>query len=82
MRSSTAVRFDRPGVELDPGGIGKGYAVDRMVDVLRENGVSSGLISAGSSSIYALGAPPGDRGLEGQDPRSREIPGRRWPKFI
>jgi thiamine biosynthesis lipoprotein len=57
-----SVRFDRPGVELDPGGIGKGYAVDRMADVLRENGVSSGLISAGSSSIYALGAPPGARG--------------------
>jgi thiamine biosynthesis lipoprotein len=57
-----SVRFDRPGVELDPGGIGKGYAVDRMADVLRENGVSSGLISAGSSSIYALGAPPGTPG--------------------
>jgi thiamine biosynthesis lipoprotein len=56
------VRFDRPGVELDPGGIGKGYAVDRMVDVLRENGVTSGLISAGSSSIYALGTPPGAQG--------------------
>jgi len=27
------VRFDRPGVELDPGGIGKGYAVDRMIQV-------------------------------------------------
>lgn len=57
-----SVRFDRPGVELDPGGIGKGYAVDRMADVLRENGVSSGLVSAGSSSIYALGTPPGAQG--------------------
>lgn len=56
------VRFTRPGVELDPGGIGKGYAVDRMVDVLRDNGVTSGLISAGSSSIYALGTPPGAQG--------------------
>src|SRR5262249_5756165 len=28
------VRFAREGVELDPGGIGKGYAVDRMVEVL------------------------------------------------
>jgi len=57
-----SVRFARPGVELDPGGIGKGYAVDRMVEVLRENGVSSGLVSAGSSSIYALGTPPGAQG--------------------
>ena len=29
------VRFDRPGVELDLGGIGKGYAVDRVVSLLR-----------------------------------------------
>ena len=52
------VRFDRDGVELDPGGIGKGYAVDRMVAVLRQNGIKSALVSGGSSSIYAIGAPP------------------------
>jgi thiamine biosynthesis lipoprotein len=46
------------GVELDPGGIGKGYAVDRMVDVLRTNGIDAALVSASGSSIYALGAPP------------------------
>jgi hypothetical protein len=34
-RAARTVRFDRPGVELDPGGIGKGYAVDRMVEVLK-----------------------------------------------
>ena len=56
------VGFSKPGVELDPGGIGKGYAVDRMADVLRQNGITSGLISAGSSSIYALGTPPGAPG--------------------
>jgi FAD:protein FMN transferase len=52
------VRFRRRGVELDPGGIGKGYAVDRMVAILRESGVEAGLITAGSSSIYGIGAPP------------------------
>jgi thiamine biosynthesis lipoprotein len=56
------VRFAKPGVELDPGGIGKGYAVDRMVDVLRRDGISSALVSASGSSIYALGAPPGEAG--------------------
>jgi len=56
--AAQTVRFDRPGMELDPGGIGKGYAVDRMVDVLRRKGVSIALVSAGGSSIYALGAPP------------------------
>jgi thiamine biosynthesis lipoprotein len=54
------VRFLRPGIELDPGGIGKGYAVDRMVSVLREHGVGIALVSAAGSSIYGLGAPPGE----------------------
>jgi thiamine biosynthesis lipoprotein len=45
-------------MELDPGGIGKGYAVDRIVGLLREQHVSAALISAGSSTIYAIGAPP------------------------
>jgi thiamine biosynthesis lipoprotein len=52
------VRFDRDGVELDPGGIGKGYAVDRMVAVLKRHGVQMALVSGGSSSLYGLGAPP------------------------
>ena len=56
------VRFAREGVELDPGGIGKGYAVDRMVDILRKDGIASALVSASGSSIYALGAPPGEAG--------------------
>jgi FAD:protein FMN transferase len=54
------VQYRRAGVEIDPGGIGKGYAVDRMVAILRENGIRSGLITAGSSSIYGIGVPPSD----------------------
>ncbi len=56
------VRFARQGVELDPGGIGKGYAVDKIVDLLRASGVTSALVSAAGSSIYALGAPPNESG--------------------
>ena len=52
------VHFARPGVELDPGGIGKGYAVDRMAAALRRAGVTSFLVNACHSSLYALGAPP------------------------
>lgn len=58
------VRFAQPGVELDPGGIGKGYAVDRMVEVLKENGIGSALVSAAGSSIYALGVPNNGKGWE------------------
>lgn len=59
---SRTVRFAKEGVELDPGGVGKGYAVDRMASLLRSEGVRSALISAGGSSIYAIGAPPGKAG--------------------
>jgi thiamine biosynthesis lipoprotein len=52
------VRFLRPGMEIDPGGIGKGYAVDRMVEVLRRNGVQIALVAGSGSSIYGMGAPP------------------------
>ena len=56
------IRFDEPGVEIDLGGIAKGYAVDRAVDILRSNGITSALVSSGTSSIYALGSPPGAHG--------------------
>jgi len=67
------VRFVRSGVELDLGGLGKGYAVDRMVALLKQNGITSALVNAGGSSVYGLGAPPGeDRGWEIhiRDPKS------------
>ena len=54
--------FDEPGIELDLGAIAKGYAVDRVVEILRRAGVTQALVSAGTSSIYALGAPPGKPG--------------------
>jgi thiamine biosynthesis lipoprotein len=56
--ANRTVRFDRAGVEIDPGGIGKGYAVDRMVDILRQNGIATALVAGSGSSIYGLGAPP------------------------
>ena len=52
------VRFDRSGVEIDPGGVGKGYAVDRMVKVLQARGIHNALVAASGSSIYGLGTPP------------------------
>jgi thiamine biosynthesis lipoprotein len=56
--AAQTVSFDRPGVEIDPGGIGKGYAVDKMVDVLRQKGVEIALVAGSGSSIYGMGAPP------------------------
>ncbi|HJW99866.1 MAG TPA: FAD:protein FMN transferase [Terriglobales bacterium] len=56
------ITFRAPGMELDLGGIGKGYAVDQVITVLRQAAVTSALIDAGSSTLYALGAPPGKSG--------------------
>ena len=46
------------GMSIDLGGIGKGYAVDRIARRFKAAGVSSALINFGGSSIFALGAPP------------------------
>ena len=61
-KSARTVRFAVPGMELDLGAIGKGYAVDRAATVLREAGVTVALIDAGSSTLYAMNAPPGKKG--------------------
>ena len=70
------VRFDRPGIELDLGGIAKGYAVDRVVALLRREGVAAALVSAGGSTIYGMGSPPDSDGWEVtvQDPAGTERP--------
>jgi thiamine biosynthesis lipoprotein len=52
------VQFERSGVEIDPGGIGKGYAVDRMVGILRRMGFTTALVAASNSSLYGMGSPP------------------------
>jgi thiamine biosynthesis lipoprotein len=68
-----SVRFTtRNSMELDPGSIGKGFAVDSVVALLRESGVHAAFISAGGSTLYGLGAPPGKTGwsVEVPDPRT------------
>jgi thiamine biosynthesis lipoprotein len=52
------VRFSKQGMEIDLGACGKGYAIERAVTLLKENGVASALIQGGTSSAYAIGAPP------------------------
>jgi FAD:protein FMN transferase len=52
------VQFARDGVMLDFGAIGKGYAVERASEMLREAGITSALLNGGTSTVYALGTPP------------------------
>jgi thiamine biosynthesis lipoprotein len=56
-----SVRLDRKGMRLDLGGIGKGYAGDEAIRVLRENGINSALFEAGGD-IVVSDAPPGKAG--------------------
>lgn len=56
------VRFDRPGVKIDLGGIAKGFAVDRAAELLRESGVTQALVHGGRSTVYGLGSPPDAEG--------------------
>jgi thiamine biosynthesis lipoprotein len=58
-RRDSTVRATRDGVRLDLGGIGKGYAVDRMAEVLNEWDIRQALLHGGHSSVLALDAPAG-----------------------
>jgi len=60
--SNHTIAFAKPGMDLDPGGVGKGYAVDKMVEILKKDGIQTALVSGGGSSIYGLGAPPDEPG--------------------
>jgi thiamine biosynthesis lipoprotein len=61
-KDSSTVRFDREGVMIDLGAIGKGYAIDRAAEILREAGVESALLHGGASTIYGIGSPPDQPG--------------------
>ena len=56
------VRATTDGVRVDLGGIGKGYAVDLMAELLEEWGLERALVHGGFSSVLALEAPAGRDG--------------------
>jgi thiamine biosynthesis lipoprotein len=52
------VRFNRQGVMMDLGSIGKGYALERAAAVIADAGVTSAMLQGGTSSACAIGSPP------------------------
>ncbi|MBT8442999.1 MAG: FAD:protein FMN transferase [Gammaproteobacteria bacterium] len=54
---ASTIRFSRPGVRINLGGIAKGYACESVVNVLRDNGVTNALVNAGGDTRLL-----GDRG--------------------
>ena len=65
---SRAIRFARPGVEINLGSVGKGYALDRIAAIMRRR-VRAALLSAGSSSILAVGGVDGGWTVRRSPPR-------------
>ena len=58
--AAQTVRFLREGLEINLASIGKGYALDRVVRLLKEVWrAPSALVHGGHSSVYALGSEPG-----------------------
>jgi FAD:protein FMN transferase len=59
-RETRTVKYLRQGLEINLGGIGKGYALDRAADKLRRDwNIESALLHGGLSSVRAIGTPPG-----------------------
>ena len=50
-----AVTCESPGREIDLGGIGKGFALDQLKQLLLDRDVEGGLLAAGASSLLAFG---------------------------
>jgi FAD:protein FMN transferase len=69
------VQLLKPGMQIDLGGIAKGYAADCALAVLKQHGIARALVAAGGD--IAVGAPPPDaegwkigiQPVEGGEPR-------------
>ena len=70
-KASGTIGFRRAGVRIDLGGIAKGYAVDRCIDILRKAGIRNALVSAGGDTrvIGRRTDHPWNVGI--RDPRKR-----------
>ncbi len=79
-RETQAISFGRQGVELNFGAIGKGYALDRMGVLLRSRGATRALLSAGDSSVLALGGRGRGWPVDLRPRRASRRVGRLWLK--
>jgi thiamine biosynthesis lipoprotein len=59
---ASTIFLPKPGMRIDVGGIGKGYAADRAVDVMRKMGAMGGVVAL-SGDIKTFGDLPGMQGF-------------------
>jgi thiamine biosynthesis lipoprotein len=60
-KDQRSVRYLRPGLEINLGSIGKGYALDGAAEILRQDwNVTKAVLHGGQSSVYAIGSEPGN----------------------
>ncbi len=76
--SARTAALARAGMAVDLGAVGKGYAVDRVAVLLRDEWeIANALVEGGQSSVFAWGCLPGQRGwpVSLRDPadQAREI---------
>jgi thiamine biosynthesis lipoprotein len=58
LRSDSEVALRVRGMSVNLGGVAKGWALDRMREILLERGIESALLNFGQSSTWAIGKPP------------------------
>ncbi|MBL7085364.1 MAG: FAD:protein FMN transferase [Candidatus Omnitrophica bacterium] len=73
IKKEQSVFLSLPGMSLDLGGIAKGYAVDRAISILKQEGIKSALVNVGGD-IYAWGKRDKSEGwmLGVQHPREKD----------
>jgi len=56
---TSSVKLENEGVEIDLGGFGKGYALEKIMVMLRRFSILNAFISFGESTVLTLGSQPG-----------------------
>jgi thiamine biosynthesis lipoprotein len=71
LLGAVAARADH--VEIDLGGIGKGFALDQAAQLLRDWGITLAMLSAGRSTMLPIGSPADGWRMQLLDPRDERI---------
>jgi thiamine biosynthesis lipoprotein len=74
--NNESVRFLRDGTKINLGGIGKGYAIDRVVALFTEHKIGDFVIHGGQSSVYAKGS---QKRIEDETGGLDQAAQRGWP---